>query len=391
MKIGRRTLAVSNLDKVLYPGAGFTKAQVLDYYRRVAPLLLPHFRGRPVTLVRFPEGVFGEAFYEKDAPGYAPPWIKTFPVPRGEGGVIHYILINDVPTLMWVANLAALELHPFLHRVPRLEVPTHIVFDLDPGEGVDLLACGKVALLVRGVLTRLGLDCFPKVSGSKGIQVYLPLNTPTTYESAGAFARAVAELLAKEHPRSIVSEMAKTLRTGKVFIDWSQNSQTKTTIGPYSLRARSARPLVSMPVAWSELERAMRRRDADLLCFPPEGALSRIERHGDLFGPVLHLRQRLPNEFLPSLSPVSSKRLSAYTSKRDFRRTPEPGPIVVPRRSAQGSRRRFVVQKHAASHLHYDFRLELSDMLKSWAVPKGIPLNNRQQHTAFSTEDHPLE
>src|SRR5437762_935861 len=222
-RTAEKELQISNPDKVLYPAGKFTKADVARYYERIARFLLPHFRNRPVTLKRYPNGVFGEAFYEKDAPGFTPRWVKTFPVPRREGGPdIKYILINDVPTLTWAANMAALELHPFLHRVPKIDKPTHVVFDLDPGEGTNILYCARVAFLLRNVLTKLRLKSFAKVSGSKGIQVYVPLNTPITYAATQPFARAIAELLALEHVGLVVSDMAKNLRVGKVFIDWSQ-------------------------------------------------------------------------------------------------------------------------------------------------------------------------
>jgi bifunctional non-homologous end joining protein LigD len=180
LKAGGRKIPISNPDKVLYPGARFTKAKVIDYYAKVAPVLLPHFKSRPVTLVRYPDGVFKEAFYEKNAPGFTPGWIHTFPVPRSEGGHIRYILVDNLPTLLWVANLAALELHPFLHRAPKIDRPTHLVFDLDPGEGADVLACARVGFLIRDLLARLKLESFPKVSGSKGLQIYIPLNLPVT-------------------------------------------------------------------------------------------------------------------------------------------------------------------------------------------------------------------
>jgi bifunctional non-homologous end joining protein LigD len=389
-----RKVAVSNPDKVLYPGGKFTKGDVVEYYRRVARFLLPHFRNRPVTLKRYPNGVHGEAFYEKDAPGFTPEWVKTFPVPRREGGPdINYILINDVATLTWAGNMAALELHPFLHRVPKLDNPTHVVFDLDPGEGANVFNCAEVAFLLRDVLTKLRLKSFAKVSGSKGIQVYVPLNTPITYDATQPFARAIAELLEREHVDLVVSDMAKNLRVGKVFIDWSQNADHKTTVGVYSLRAKRARPYVSMPVKWDELTKAVQKKDVDLLEFDPEATLKRLKRLGDLFAPVLKLKQKLPKEFARLTSPKStgrSKSLEAYNAKRNFARTSEPAP-EAPRRSRQGSRRRFVVQKHAASHLHYDLRLEMHDVLKSWAVPKGMPLKENEKHTAFQTEDHPIE
>jgi len=394
VKVGSRTLKLSNLQKVLYPGGPFTKGQVIDYYRRISPVLLPHFKNRPVTLVRYPDGVFGESFFEKDAPGFTPEWVKTFPVPRSQGGDINYILINDLPTLIWVANLAALELHPFLHRVPQLEVPTQVVFDLDPGEGMDILACIEVAFLLKEAFGKLGLECFPKVSGSKGLQLYIPLNSTVSYEAVQGFARTVAQVFARERPDLVVADMSKALRKGKVFIDWSQNVEKKTTVGVYSLRAKRGVPLVSLPVKWTELKQAQKKADAESLMFSPQKALARMKRLGDLFEPVLKLKQKLPmtTEAEPAKPAKAGapRSLAPYAAKRDFAKTREPAP-AAPRRSAQGSRRRFVVQKHAASHLHYDFRLEMNDVLKSWAIPKGVPLLRGYKKSAFETEDHPLD
>lgn len=388
-------IEITNTDKVLYSGGRFTKAQVIDYYRRIAPVLLPHFRNRPVTLKRFPDGVHGDFFYEKDAPTFTPKWIKTFPVPRHEGGPpINYILINDVETLVWCANIAAVELHPFLHRVPKIETPTAVVFDLDPGEGVDLLGCAEVALLLRELLAPLRLKCFAKVSGSKGMQVYVPLNSETTYEATQSFARAVAELLERQHPDQIVADMAKNLRLGKVFIDWSQNADHKTTVGVYSLRAKRNRPFVSVPVKWSELERSLKTKSADSLFWTADQALLRVKKVGDLFALILKLKQKLPEAFGNSERKSMARRsvppLAEYGRKRHFNKTAEPKPNF-PRRSRQGGRRRFVVQKHAASQLHYDFRLEMHDVLKSWAVPRGLPLQLNERHSAFATEDHPID
>ncbi len=390
----KNQIAISHRKKILYPAGKFTKADVVGYYRRIAPYLLPHFQNRPVTLKRYPDGVFGEAFYEKDAPGFTPDWVKTFPVPRHEGGPeINYILINDRRTLEWAASIDALELHPFLHCVPHIERPTSIVFDLDPGEGANVLNCAVVAFLLRDALKKLRLKCFAKVSGSKGIQIYIPLNTPVTYDETRAFARATAELLEKRHPEKIVAEMPKNLRIGKVFIDWSQNADFKTTVGVYSLRAKRARPYVSVPVKWNELANAVSKSDTALLDFQPEAVLRRLKRTGELFAPLRRLKQKLPKEFTSFSTSRSRKApgsLAAYDAKREFTRTAEPPPNV-PRRSAQGSRRRFVVQKHAASHLHYDLRLEMHDLLKSWAVPKGMPFKKNEKHSAFETEDHPVE
>src|SRR5215213_7462012 len=397
--VGGRRIPVSNLDKILYPGDKFTKAKVIDYYVRISKFLLPHLKNRPVTLRRFPNGVFGEAFYEKDAAAFTPTWVKTVLVPRREtpGADIRYILINDLPTLVWLANLACLEIHPFLHLASRLDHPTSIVFDCDPGEGANILDCARVALMLRDVLHELGLESHVKVSGSKGLQVYVPLNSSVTYDQTQPFAKALAELLAEREPKLIISQMPKRLRTRKVFIDWSQNAEYKTTVGVYSLRAKTHRPYVSVPVRWNELEAALKSRDVDELFFTPQEAIERVEKFGDLFKPVLKKVQRLPAELRHyfdrrqhAQTSRSEEALKPYAAKRDFKKTAEPKP-KAPQRSRQGSRRRFVIQKHAASHLHYDFRLEMHDVLKSWSVPKGPPFKKDERRLAMPTEDHPIE
>lgn len=328
LEIEGRRVPVTNLEKALYPEAGFTKAQIIDFYIRVSPYLLPHFHDRPITLKRFPDGIHAPAFYEKQRPRFTPDWIQTFPVPRRAGGPdIQYILVNDLATLVWCANSASIELHPFLHRVPEIERPTFVVFDLDPGEGADIRACIEVAFLLKDVLSRLGLESLPKVSGSKGIQVYVPLNTPTTYAATQPFARALAQLLSREHPQLIVAEMAKVERTGKVFIDWSQNSDFKTTVGVYSLRAKRARPFVSMPVDWRELERAAKSGKTDGLYFEPEPALKRLSEIGDLFGPVLTLEQSLPDRPVAELLAEGPARVTAskrVSSQRAAKRSAAP-------------------------------------------------------------------
>ena len=397
LTVGRRRIAVSNLDKLLYPGTKFTKADVINYYLNVSKYILPHLKDHPITLKRFPDGVFGESFYEKDAPAFTPEWVKTVSVPRREtsGPDIRYTLINDLPTLVWAANLATLEIHPFLHRAPQLNRPTTIVFDCDPGEGANILDAARVALMLREVLHELGFDSYVKVSGSKGVQVYVPLNSAVTYDETQPLARGIAQLLAQREPNLVVWQMPKRLRTKKVFIDWSQNSEYKTTVSVYSLRAKTYRPYVSLPVTWDELADALQSKDADALFFTPEETLKRVEKTGDLFKPVLKQVQRLPVEvrrFFERQRVQSSKRseaLKPYAAKRNFMKTAEPKPIV-PRSSRQGSRRRFVVQKHAASHLHYDFRLEMHDVLKSWSVPKGVPFKQDERRLAMPTEDHPI-
>ena len=395
LRLGQHNIRLSNPDKVLYPRTGFTKRQVVEYYIAVARYLLPHLEDRPVTMKRYPEGTKGRHFYEKDAPTFTPDWVKTFPVPRRAGGpAIKYIVINDVATLAWCATLANLEIHPFLHRVPRLDAPTVVVFDLDPGEGTDVILCAQVALLLRQALAGVDLQAFPKVSGSKGIQLHVPLNTPVTYEETSRFALATARAIERDRPRLVVTDMAKTKRAGKVFIDWSQNSDYKTTVAVYSLRAKRDEPFVSMPVRWAELERASANRDADSLYFTPAVALQRLADVGDLFAPVLRLKQHLPSA---AEGPRKSERarpasrvFDAYHARRNFAKTLEPA-AGTPRRSRQGGRRRFVIQKHAARQLHYDFRLEMQDVLKSWAVPKGIPRKSDERRLAMATEDHPIE
>ncbi len=398
LTVERRRIQVSNLNKLLYPGTRFTKADVIDYYINISKYLLPHLRNHPITLKRFPDGVFGESFYEKDAPAFTPEWVKTVPVPRREtpGPDIRYILINDLPTLVWVANLATLEIHPFLHRASKLNRPTAIVFDCDPGEGANILDAARVALMLREVLQELGLDSYVKASGSKGVQVYVPLNSAVTYDETQPLAQGIAQLLAQREPKLIVWQMPKRLRAKRVFIDWSQNAEYKTTVSVYSLRAKTYRPHVSLPVTWDELSDALQSRDVDALFFTPEETLERVEKIEDLFKPLLKQVQKLPAEvrrFFEQQRARSSKHseaLKPYAAKRDFAKTAEPKPIV-PRGSRQGSRRRFVVQKHAASHLHYDFRLEMHDVLKSWSVPKGVPFKQDERRLAMPTEDHPID
>jgi len=385
-----RKIALSNLEKVLYPGNKFSKGRVIDYYTRVAPYMLPHLKDRPITMKRYPDGVRGKFFYEKNAPKFTPEWVKRFQVPRHHhSGAIDYILINDLPTLVWIANTASLELHPFLHRAPRISIPTEIVFDFDPGEGADVLTCARVAMLVRDVLGELKLKSFPKVSGSKGLQVYVPLNGDLSYDIVKPFAKTLAELMEQRHPDLIVSKMSKELRAGKVLIDWSQNTESKTTVSVYSLRAKSDTPYVSLPVTWDELASAVRAKDAKSLYFEPEEALKRLKKTKDLFAPVEALKQKLPREFLKAFEQAAGA-LEPYRQKRDFTKTSEPAPLM-PEGGKQGSARRFVVQKHAASHLHYDFRLEMQGVLKSWAVPKGPPLSASEKRLAMPTEDHPID
>ena len=289
-----KTLTLSNLDKVFYPKAGFTKAQVIDYYARIARVLLPHLKGRPLTLKRYPEGVEGPFFYEKRCPRHAPKWVRTHPIwSEGNHDWVHYCLADDLPTLVWAANLADLELHTSLSMAKEIERPTMLVFDLDPGPPADIVLCCRVALWLRDFFDSAGLRSFPKTSGSKGLQLYVPLNTRLSYEDTKPFAHALAERLEREHPSEVVSKMLKKLRSGKVLVDWSQNDARKTTVCVYSLRAKE-RPTVSTPVEWHEVEACLAAEDPARLVFESGQVLERVEAKGDLFAPVLTLVQRLP-------------------------------------------------------------------------------------------------
>jgi bifunctional non-homologous end joining protein LigD len=289
-----RTLKLSNRSKVLYPETGFTKKQLVDYYAAVGPVLLSHLEGRPLTLKRYPDGVEGKHFYEKRCPSHRPEWVHTAAVQSEREGVLDYCVVDDLPTLIWVANLASLELHPSLSRAQDIGTPTAIVFDLDPGAPAGLKECSQVALWLRELLDAFGLQMLVKTSGSKGLQTYVPLNTPITYEQTKPFARAVAELMERDHPTLVTSRMTKQLRRGKVFIDWSQNDQHKTTICVYSLRARE-RPTISTPLTWEEVHAASLNTKKSLdLSAEPDELLRRIDEHGDLFAPFLSLTQTLP-------------------------------------------------------------------------------------------------
>ena len=375
--------------------------------------------------------------------------MKTTTVARHhKPGAIEYCLVENLPTLVWAANLGDLELHTFLSRAPSVHKPTQIVFDLDPGAPADAVQCAQVALWIRGMFAGLGLECFIKSSGSKGMQLYVPLNTPATYAETSPFAKTVAQALENAHPELVVSDMKKVLRKGKVLVDWSLNSETKTTVCVYSLRAKE-HPYVSLPLEWSEVEQCLKKKDASLVMFEAAEALKRIEKKGDIFAPVLTLKQSLRKALkafsgsrrwpsagrakrdlrgsprppgagaAAAASPNSAKRsgsprwisagatavaspktshakrlkgtgdgtISAYNAKRDFTQTTEP----AGKTKRGGKLPLFVIQKHDASHLHYDFRLELDGVLKSWAVPKGPQTDMQTKRLAMMVEDHPLD
>jgi bifunctional non-homologous end joining protein LigD len=292
--VGNRRVKLTNLDKVLYPQTKTTKAEVIDYYARVADVILPHLKRRPLTLKRYPDGVDRFNFFEKNCPKHRPEWVKTTPIyVDRRAGEIDFCLCENRATLVWMAQLAALELHPSLSKATRMDQPTVLAFDLDPGPPAGLVECCKVAVRVRELFGAFGLEGFPKVSGGKGLQVYFPLNTKVSYEQTSPFAKAVAQLLEQQTPKEVVSKMAKVDRRGKVFVDWSQNHQKKTTISVYSLRARE-RPTASIPIHWREVERTAKGGDIEKIRFEIPEAIKRIEKEGDLFEPVLKLKQKLP-------------------------------------------------------------------------------------------------
>jgi bifunctional non-homologous end joining protein LigD len=337
VEVGGRRLKLTNLDKVLYPKAGFTKGQVIDYYARIAPVMVPHLREKPLTLKRYPNGVDEEFFFEKNATKHRPDWVKTVPIwSEGNHRDVNYILANDLATLIWVANLAAIELHPSLSLAADILCPRSIVFDLDPGPPANIVQCCQVAFWLRDIFDRFGLQSFPKSSGSKGLQIYVPLNTKTSYDETKPFAHALARLLENEHRDLVVSDMKKAIRTNKVFVDWSQNDEHKTTVSVYSLRARE-RPTVSTPVTWEEVERAFKKNDADLLRFESHEVLDRVDKLGDLYAPLLTLKQKLPK--ISGLGKGEAQAIAAgleLAAQGDAKRRPT-GTVSSPRRAKRRS------------------------------------------------------
>ncbi|MCC3266180.1 ATP-dependent DNA ligase [Arthrobacter gengyunqii] len=390
-------LRLTNLDKVLYPETGTTKADVLSYYAAVAEALLAHSRDRPATRKRWVHGVGvpgdpGQVFFQKNIETSAPTWVKRFPIEHKSGTNI-YPLVNDLATLTWLAQSAALEIHvPQWRFGPRGKInnPDRLVLDLDPGEGADLAQCAEVARLARDILADMGLDARPVTSGSKGIHLYAALDGKQTSDEVSAVAHELARALEADHPDLIVSDMKKSLRTGKVLLDWSQNNGNKTTICPYSLRGRFT-PTVAAPRTWEELE------DPDLAQLDYEQVMQRLDDDGDLLAGMAAGAGELDAEALEEAvaegadgggTAGAGDRLSKYRSMRDAAKTPEPVP-AEPAEPSEGNS--FVIQEHHARRLHWDFRLEHDGVLVSWALPKGPPDSPDQNHLAVQTEDHPLD
>ncbi|HKU26174.1 MAG TPA: non-homologous end-joining DNA ligase [Candidatus Sulfotelmatobacter sp.] len=329
VEIQGRHLKLSNLQKVLYPATGFTKKDVIDYYVRIAPAILPHISGRALTRKRYPDGVDKEPFFEKNAPMHKPDWVKTAPIWSEAGHrTVHYILADDLATLVWLANLAAIELHPSLAFAKDIQCPAVMVYDLDPGPPANIVQCCQVAVWLREVFEHLNLQSFPKTSGSKGLQLYVPLNTPTTFDATKLFSRALAQVLEQDHPDYVVSDMKKQLRTGKVLVDWSQNDEHKTTIAVYSLRARE-HPTVSTPVTWDEVERCLKKKDPGVLVFESSQTIARFEKLGDLFEPLLKIKQKLPDLRAAAPAAVERKPIELAAQADD-----DPRPRKTPRKQA---------------------------------------------------------
>jgi len=292
--IGRRKLTLSNPDKVYWPGPGFTKGKMVAYYRAVASVIVPHLKDRAVTLKRYPEGVDGFSFFEKNCPKHRPDWVRTVDVDRKKDGkTIHYCVGWDEATLVWMANLGSIELHVSLSRASNLMRPTAMVYDLDPGAPATIVECAELALEMKKRFAKLGLEMFPKTSGSKGLHLYVPLNTAATFEQTSGLAHTVALELEAEMPDLVVSTQRKTEREGKILIDWSQNGPHKTTVSVYSMRARDL-PTCSTPVTWREVSACAKKGDPETLQFTADDVVKRVRKKGDLFKPVLSLKQKLP-------------------------------------------------------------------------------------------------
>lgn len=388
IKVSGRELSVSNPDKVLYPATGTTKADVLEYYVTIAPWLIPHSSFRPATRKRWVDGVGssahpGSAFFEKNLPSSAPAWIARVKLAHSDHDNV-YPVVNDPATLAWFAQVAALEIHvPQWRCGPRggRHNPDRLILDLDPGEGAGLTECVAVAKSARTMLQDMGMDGYPVTSGSKGIHLYAGLAGTLSPHKVSTVAHEIARALESQHPELVVSDMRKALRHGKVLVDWSQNSGSKTTVCPYSLRGRDL-PTVAAPRTWRELAAA------DLRQLTIQDVLRRVKRRGDPMA-ALGASPTDEHEPLANGAPTQRDRLTSYRRKRDSSRTPEPVPLQGDAAASVGNS--FVIQEHHASRLHWDFRLEHDGVLVSWALPKGVPTTSTENHLAVQTEDHPLE
>ncbi len=389
MKVGERLqteeaadrVAFTRPEKVLYPEGGISKADVIRYYRDAAPRLLPFLKDRPLSVVRYPNGISGERFFSKNAPPGTPDWVETSLQPAETTGKdVRYVVAGDSDTLLWLANLAALELHIPLSRSGSIDTPDCAVFDFDPEPPARFPEAAEAALRLKEKLDDLGLVGYPKTSGKRGVHVVVPLDAGHTFDQTREFVHAMGQQLARENPW-IVSEVARSRRAGTVFFDYLQNAKGKTMIAPYSLRA-TPMATVSTPLAWEELAGGVR---------PEAFTLRTVLERGDPWKGIVGQRQRLPvRESVPprqTARPSGEDPLAEYRGRRNFNKTSEPAGNVA----AGAEESRFVVHEHHATRLHYDVRLERDGVLKSWAVPKGVPEQTGVRHLAIETEDHPLE
>ncbi|MCJ0979918.1 ATP-dependent DNA ligase [Rhodococcus sp. ARC_M12] len=376
LEIEGRKVSVTNLDKVLFPETGTTKSQIIEYYTTIAPAMLPHLVGRAVTRKRWPNGVDQSSFFEKNLAASAPDWLDRRSMQHSDR-IVTYPLFSTAADLAWLGQQAAIEAHVPQWRFDGTEPgpATRMVFDLDPGDDVDLARCADVACEIKDLISDIGMTAYPVTSGSKGIHLYVPLEKPLSTSGASTVAKRVATLLEERSPDRVTATMAKAKRTGRVFVDWSQNNGKKTTVAPYSLRGRS-RPTVAAPRTWAELEASGLQQ----LRF--EEVLERYAESGDLLADLDPAMDSVPE------SDTTTNKLDKYRSMRSADKTPEPIPTTT---EPQGNNDTFVIQEHHARRLHYDFRLEHDGVLVSWAVPKNIPVDPKQNRLAVHTEDHPLE
>ncbi|MFW0794303.1 ATP-dependent DNA ligase [Gordonia sp. CPCC 205515] len=386
LEVDGHRISVTNLGKVLYPETGTRKFEVIDYYTRIAEVMLPHLAGRPITRKRWPNGVDSMPFFEKALPESAPDWLHRFDEPHSKR-VITYPLATSTADLVWFAQMAALELHTPQWRVPTDGTPPkadRLVLDLDPGPDVPLSQCAQVAIMIRNMLAAAGLTAYPVTSGGKGLHMYARFDRPVSPDAARTVAKQIATSLAAEHPDDITASMAKTVRDKRVFIDWSQNSGSKTTLAPYSMRGRE-QPWVAAPRSWDELT------DPDIAQLLYAEVLERVAADGDLLSDLDEPQQKPATA--PASPPVVS--LGEYRAKRDAAKTPEPFGDDDHRETNSATDTSgdpiFVIQEHHARRLHYDFRLERDGVLVSWAVPKNLPTDSDQNRLAVHTEDHPMD
>lgn len=384
--IGKRKIELSNLDKVLFPEDNILKAEIIEYYLKIAPTLLNHVKGRALTLIRFPDGIHGEMFYQKNRPEWAPDWIEFAKLGKEEKK--DYIIATEPATLVWLANLASLELHQLHSRKPNFESPDYMVFDLDPPEGYDFKKVVPIALGIKEAVETLGYTAFVKTTGGKGIHICCPLEPKEDFHTVFEAAQLIAQPFVDRHPNETTLHIKKEARKGRVLIDIYRIRTGQSIVSPYSLRGRVGAP-VSMPLTWDELDSVQNPKD-----FNMRNALEKVLTDGDAWEGIgayavevhTHRRKVVPKELPPNKKRKTPEQLASYEKKRDFEKTSEPEAKII-----DGGGSNFVVHRHHASHLHYDLRLEQDGVLKSWAVPRGLPPHPGVKRLAVQTEDHPMK